>query len=265
MNNLKFNEEQLRKQKEAFNNNQEGSIEANRFRQNYNTSKAQPINKNFSSNAFTSDQNIIVPMNGRYPNDIFADRITNYNYIQDDKTVVQNNKSTIQNNNKINNRVVNEQKVLENTNNKIIEGDIISTKIDENIGRQKTYKLKAEKQEKTVKTQPKFSNNSTSANTVKTASAANTKTVVNKSTTKNSKNEKQYYIQIGVYSEKKNADVAYSKYSKISSGSIEEYSVKNQKKYKVLLGPYNDKKVAEQNLEKVIKTGHYDVYITEKK
>ena len=46
---------------------------------------------------------------------------------------------------------------------------------------------------------------------------------------------------------------------------IENYLHNGKNRFKVLLGPYTDKKLAEIDMEKVIKTGHYDVYITEKK
>ncbi len=240
----KFNEEQLLKQREAFNSNQETNFEINKFRQDYNTTTAQPINRNLPPAAATSDQNIIVPINNRYPNDIFADRITNYNYIQDNITTVQGTRKADDP------KTVTRQEIIEDTNNKIIEGDIVDTRTGEKIKQKITSTSRTVKQQPSTKVQPKTANNKSTAK----ATAA-----------KNASSQRQYYIQIGVYSKKKNADIAYNKYSKISSGSIEEYNVKNKKKYKVLLGPYNNKKVAEQNLEKVIKTGHYDVYITEKK
>ena len=70
-----------------------------------------------------------------------------------------------------------------------------------------------------------------------------------------------YYIQLGIYSDKKNADNVCEQYSKIGTCSMELYN----KNYKVVLGPYTDKSIAERDLEKVIKTGHFDVYITNKK
>ena len=79
------------------------------------------------------------------------------------------------------------------------------------------------------------------------------------------KKNKKYYIQLGIFGEKSNAETTYSKYSKISNGMIENYLHKGKNKFKVLLGPYTDRQLAETDMEKVIKTGHYDVYITEKK
>lgn len=240
----KFNEEQLSKQREAFNSNQDTNLEVNKFRKDYNTTTAQPINKGLPPPSAISDQNIIVPVNNKYPNDIFADRITNYNYIQDNKTATHTIKKTDEP------KTINRQDLINETNNKIVEGDIIETNTGKKLNQEMTSEKMSTKQKLSTNVQGKISNNKP---TTKTPAPTN------------ASSQKQYFIQIGVYSEKKNADIAYNKYSKISNGSIEEHNVKNKKKYKVLLGPYNSKKIAEQNLEKVINTGHYDVYITEKK
>jgi len=68
----------------------------------------------------------------------------------------------------------------------------------------------------------------------------------------------QYYIQIGAYKIRENAKKALNKYKKISNGVIKD---SNKNLYLVLLGPYSTKKQAETHLEKVINTGHYDVFI----
>ena len=72
-------------------------------------------------------------------------------------------------------------------------------------------------------------------------------------------------IQIGIYSTKDNANSVYNKFKSINTGYIDDYFYKNNKKYKVVLGPYLSRIKAEKDLEKIIKTGHYDTYITQKK
>lgn len=213
----KFNQEQLEKQRAAFNNAETQNI--NKFRQDYNDSQNfQPINQTTTFD----DENIIAPSNKQYPNDIFADRITNYNYIQE-------------------NQQISENKQREIPKNQVVEGDIVS---NDAIAQEIKPNIEVKKEPVAV---------------VEKKPAAPKKPKSNAKV-----NGKHFYIQIGIYSEKKNANVAYNKYSKINPGSIEEYN-KNGKKYKVLLGPYLDRKNAEKDLEKVIKTGHYDVYITTKK
>lgn len=197
-----FNEEQMVKQREAMNNPSNRNIEVNRFRQD----AMQPVNGDISMDT--------QPSSIKYSSDVFADRITNYNYIQDE--IPEQTKT---------------QKATKN--NDIIEGDIIENKVTPTT------------------TKPK--------NTTVVAP------VVTNTSVQNRANQKGYYIQIGVYKEKINADSAYNKYSKINKGVVEEYGVKNKKQYKVLLGPYPNRNSAEKDLEKVIKTGHYDVYVTEKK
>ena len=99
---------------------------------------------------------------------------------------------------------------------------------------------------------------------VATTATTTTAAVASKSSPKDDDHE-IYYIQIGIYGQKKNADAACAKYGKIGNCIMDTYNAKQRINHKVLLGPYKDRKAAEKVLEKVIKTGHYDVYITDKK
>ena len=210
-----FNEEQMLKQKEAFNNNNTTTTKVNKFRQNYN-------NPDENSDVFNDNSNIITNNINKYPDDIFADRITNYRYLDDNHKV----------------QIIDKSKQNEDKNiNKVVQTEVIENK--------KQMVLTHENEE--IKSDNNVKNNN--------------KNNKPKSTAKT----RGFYIQIGIYSEKNNANTAYKKYSSIHSGDIEEYIFKNKAQYKVLLGPYSNKKLAEKDLEKIIKTGHYDVYITEKK
>lgn len=268
-----FNREQLIKQKEAFNKNQKDIIEVNKFRQDYNETNTQQLNNKNSLDI--SDKNIIIPINNRYPDDIFADRITNYNYIKEDKNIIQRIKT-----NDIP-KVSNKEKIINNKKNKIIEEDVKKTKttkqdinnvnktkntindsniinLDNNI---KNTKNKIYVFGNTEKSNKNTLKNNQKSKMVKDKSIEKTIPTIKKENSKT----KGYYIQIGIYNKKNNADISYKKYSKINPAIIEEYSIKNKKMYKVLLGPIDNKEKAEEVLEKIIKTGHYDVYIIEKK
>ncbi|GMO60864.1 MAG: hypothetical protein Ta2D_06590 [Rickettsiales bacterium] len=185
----KFNRDQLEKQREAIDRNQNSEVrrtELNKFKQ---VNQTQNIDdENFITNSNTTS----VDINESYPDDIFADRITNYNY---NYTQEMQNQSPVREN-----RIV----------------EVATTK-----------------QNATPKTQPK-------------------------PTTQ----DKGFYIQLGIYSEKKNAQKIYDKFKKIHSGSILNY---NNNKNKVVLGPYSNKTIAEKDMNKIIKQGHYDVYIIEQK
>ena len=98
-----FNEEQMLKQKEAFNNNT--TTKVNKFRQNYN-------NLDENSDVFNDDSNIITNNINKYPDDIFADRITNYRYL-DNNHKVQIIDQSKQNEDKNINKVV-QTEVIEN-------------------------------------------------------------------------------------------------------------------------------------------------------
>lgn len=186
----KFNEEQMKKQQDSLRGN--------------NTSNIKFVNENSEILQQINDPNII-SVNNNLPNDeILADRITNFNYVEETK-----NPATPTNKNPKIGNVYNADK-----------------------------------------------------NLVKEVSVKTNGTVVKQS---KKLSGKKYFIQIGVFNEKSNAEVAYSKYSKIYNGVIDNYVSRGKNKYKVSLGPYTDKKIADKDLEKVIKMGHYDVYITEKK
>lgn len=201
--------------------------EVNKFRQDFNDIENNDITNLQNIN---NDSNIIeVSNNKQYPDDIFADRITNYKYLSDNKNI-----QVIDKNDKKEYISVKEENL-----NKVIQTQVVEnnkTKIKENNSDIKSTTNK----NKPINKQ----NNSLQFNNI---------------------NSKGFYIQIGIFNEKINAENSYKKYSKIHKGGIDEYISKSKVKYKVLLGPYSNRNTAEKDLEKVIKTGHYDVYITEKK
>ncbi|MDR2527159.1 MAG: SPOR domain-containing protein [Rickettsiales bacterium] len=187
---IKFNEEQMARQREAVDrtqNSQNRKIPVNKFKQQ-------------------DDESFIFPTTQQddYPDELFADRITNYNYQHDSQQIEV---------------VAAPKRQTEN-----IKPNDKQVIIVDNKEQKKSPSTKNEK----------------------------------------SYSQKGYYIQVGIYSEKKNAENIYKKYSDINSGKIEEYNNKG-KKYKVVLGPYKDRNSAENDMNKVIKLGHYDVYITEQK
>ncbi len=249
----RFNEEQMQKQREALNRAQQDNnmVSVNRFNQNYNS---QQNNNRFSQNSSLNDQNIIMPA-GQYPNDIFDDRITNYNYIEEKKYQFNTENKTTSSN--TNNTIITTRN---NTTQTTHENEIITDDLKKstNIQNKNISKTAPQQQTKTKIT------NTTKSNSNKTVQPVVQKQ--NSTPAKTSSNiSKGYYIQIGIYGKKENADKAYKKYTNIDKGVIQEYSTKGSIKYKVLIGPYKNRDDAEKNLEKVIKTGHYDVYITEEK
>ena len=227
-----FNEQQMQKQREALSSN------------NQNGSNIKFVNGNYNIMQQVNDPNFITTKNTFPDENIFADRITNFNYVEKDK---KPNSTNLLTNNEKNNNVID----VKNQKNSIIEVD------SDNL-------IKPDdKNSKTAK-----NNVSEEVFEIDDNSSKNNKnlSIQNKSKTNvaNKKNKK-YYIQLGIFGEKSNAETTYSKYSKISNGMIENYLHKGKNKFKVLLGPYTDRQLAETDMEKVIKTGHYDVYITEKK
>ena len=266
----KFNEEQLQKQKNLSNN-----YEANNFKQMYNNSQQK---SNFAPiNVQSNDENIIIAHNNKYPNDIFSDRITNYNYINtsnNQKDINTKPSSNKLDTNRTNNKDNKDNK--ENKNNKSNDNKKNTIISDKNKNNKKYVLMIDDKniknniQNKNIQTNTKSLSNSTlQKNTSvqqKDIDLAKQDTNVVITTNKTTKKiDKGYYIQIGIYSNKDNANKSYNKYKTIKSGVIEEYSSETSVKYRVLLGPYSKKDSAEKDLERVIKTGHYDVYITEKK
>ena len=254
----KFNEEQLKKQKEALNKSQRES--GGRFTRN------NPQNANRFQVNYVNDQNIIMPAD-QYPKDIFDDRITNYKYIDERKSQTTKNNSS-SNNLRSNNTI------RQNNNEKQIEINDLSKN---NTGEPKmvnnTNKPKSlgtiQKNQKSTNLQNKNAINTASTTVASSTVIKSNTTVTKKAITTTQKTKTQsgkYFLQIGIYAKKENADKAYNKYTKIDKGVIREYKSKDQTtKYRVLIGPYTNKADAEKNLEKVIKTGHYDVYITEEK
>ena len=174
--------------------------------------------------------------------------MTNFNYIEKDK---KQNLSKPSLDNEKNNNIID----VKNQKNSIIEVDsnnLVKSDKPDNKNNKITENNVSEKVVEIDDNSSKNNKNLSIQNKLKTD-------VVN------NKKSKKYYIQLGIFGEKSNAETIYSKYSKISNGMIENYLHKGKNRFKVLLGPYTDKKLAEIDIEKVIKTGHYDVYITEKK
>lgn len=247
-----FNEEQLERQKQALLTQQQPqqlSAVNQLAQQNYHSQN----DINTKNTTIIQDNTNILEENNRikYPKDIFADRITNYNYIED------NNFSTDNQNNyqNLNYKTLKNQ-YQSSENGEILEEDIIVL----NDFEKKEIKEEQEKYQKNKQNE--------SINQLQTNNEYNSNNDISiKNTTPITKNNnsKGIYIQIGIYSKKINATKMYNKYKSINTGTIEEYNSKGKKQYKVILGPYTDRKVAEKDLTKVIKTGHYDVYITENK
>jgi cell division protein FtsN len=76
-------------------------------------------------------------------------------------------------------------------------------------------------------------------------------------------NDGTFYIQIGAYRNKTNAEQNLQRYSNIRRGTVKSYTNRSGVIiYRTVLGPYNSRSQAEVDLEKVIQRGHYDVYIT---
>lgn len=75
----------------------------------------------------------------------------------------------------------------------------------------------------------------------------------------------KYYVQLGAYKSRTSADRVLSQNRDVSNGLIRTFKNRNQVTiHRVLLGPFSTKKQAKVNLDKVVKKGHYDVYITTK-
>ncbi|MDD2840602.1 MAG: SPOR domain-containing protein [Rickettsiales bacterium] len=225
-----FNEEQMKKQKQAFDSSKKNNYSANAG-VNVDTNNIKFVNKNSGIMQQINDPNFISVENNLPDDDVFADRITNFNYVE------------------------NEQKILPNGENGTPSVGVYN-KDDKSV-------VKGKNSVHRVLTHNSIKNNVVEDNTTNSNTKTTSKT--RKTTKKDNNKSGGYFIQIGVFNEKSNAESSYSKYSKISNGVISDYSSKGKIKYKVSLGPYNDKKIAEKDLEKVIKMGHYDVYITEKK
>lgn len=230
-----FNEQQMQKQKEALSSN------------NQNGSNIKFVNGNYNIMQQVNDPNFITTKNTFPDENIFADRITNFNYIEKDK---KQNLSKPSLDNEKNSNIID----VKNQKNSIIEVDsnnLVKSDKPDNKNNKITKNNVSEKVVEIDDNSSKNKKNLSIQNKLKTDIA--------------NKKSKKYYIQLGIFGEKSNAETIYSKYSKISNGMIENYLHKGKNRFKVLLGPYTDKKLAEIDMEKVIKTGHYDVYITEKK
>ena len=230
-----FNEQQMQKQKEALSSN------------NQNGSNIKFVNGNYNIMQQVNDPNFITTKNTFPDENIFADRITNFNYIEKDK---KQNLSKPSSDNEKNSNIID----VKNQKNSIIEVDsnnLVKSDKPDNKNNKITKNNVSEKVVEIDDNSSKNKKNLSIQNKLKTDIA--------------NKKSKKYYIQLGIFGEKSNAETIYSKYSKISNGMIENYLHNGKNRFKVLLGPYTDKKLAEIDMEKVIKTGHYDVYITEKK
>lgn len=238
----RFNEEQMEKQKRAFNSSREDGGNAG--------DNVKFVNKNSGIMQQINDPNFISVGNRLPSDDVFADRITNFNYVEEvQQPVVSNKKDNVSLANE-----KNAEKKKDSAKKALIYNEIKNEVVEEKVVN-KNEVIEEKVVNAPAKTLNTISNDKkTASSPAKTASMAS-----------GNAKDKGYFIQIGIFSEKSNAEASYSKYSKISNGVIDNYLSKGKTRYKVLLGPYNDRTLAEKDLKKVIKMGHYDVYITEKK
>jgi cell division septation protein DedD len=228
----KFNEQQIVKQRMAISQQQLES-----------SSKRVEVNKFVNQEGY--EQNKTSFDVNDYPDDIFADRITNYNYMKtnEDNKIIANKKNDnieiidnkINNNKNLNNNIYIDNNI-----------DISPQKVDNNM------QIDNKPLNSTIK------NDKNNNDKIKISSKAS-KTI--KNDTKKLAIDKGFYIQIGSYTNESSAKKIYDKYKNVNIGKID----KKNGKYRVLLGHYDNKKNAEKDMEKIIKMGHYDVYITEQK
>jgi cell division protein FtsN len=169
------------------------------------------------------------------------------------------------------NEVKNDKEIFKVTDQeKKLKKEIIQKKENGQISNRATQINKKEKtpiKEVNINNEKSLRNsNGATNNKIKKTVIATTpkKQTAKKKTKKTSKNGK-FYIQIGAYSLKSNAEKSLNKYSNINKGMVKNYTnSKGVVIYRTVLGPYNSRAQAENDLEKVIQRGHYDVYITRK-
>ncbi|MDA0902083.1 MAG: SPOR domain-containing protein [Proteobacteria bacterium] len=80
----------------------------------------------------------------------------------------------------------------------------------------------------------------------------------------NSKSSKPIFVQIGSYSSLANAKTALFKNKNNHVGKIEKITRGNRRIYRVILGPIDNKTKANNVLQKAVKTGYGDAFITKK-
>lgn len=73
-----------------------------------------------------------------------------------------------------------------------------------------------------------------------------------------------HYVQIGAYSVKTSAENLKKEYSTLATTKIKVVKINNKSIHRVLLGPVNSRTEAEALLNKVIKKGRYDAFITQR-
>jgi cell division protein FtsN len=128
-----------------------------------------------------------------------------------------------------------------------------------------TYLFPDDQTNKSVKSKSQKSSSTVNLNEYKESTAG--KSTNKKSAalvSSQSSGNDSYYLQLGAFKSKTGAETMLNSYKKISVGEIKTVTINNQKIYRVVLGPYNTRGTAEVNKEKVIKTGHYDVFITKR-
>ncbi|MDR0423625.1 MAG: SPOR domain-containing protein [Rickettsiales bacterium] len=204
-----FNEAQLKKQKQVFDKGNMQTTQINRFIQ-------QDIN---------ADMVVATPNSEiQYPSDIFADRITNYNYrnANSDSDIIFGNDLEQNISTKEISRPSGGLEVSRNEQNLTKKGGANTKKVEKKESITQKSPLKQQK------------------------------------TSLDDNNVDGFFVQIGIFSNRENANNSFNKFKKVNNGVIREIN----KKYKVLLGPYPDKEKAEMDKEKVIKMGHYDVFVT---
>lgn len=76
--------------------------------------------------------------------------------------------------------------------------------------------------------------------------------------------ENPHYVQIGAYSVKNSALNLQKEFSSLDEATIKVVKINNKNIHRVLLGPVNSRTEAEVLLNKVIKKGRYDAFITQR-
>ncbi len=75
----------------------------------------------------------------------------------------------------------------------------------------------------------------------------------------------QFYVQLNSSLDKKEGEALLKKYQLTEKGKIEPTKVNGQTYYRTTVGPFSNKLQAEQEKERIIELGHYDIFIFSKK
>lgn len=103
----------------------------------------------------------------------------------------------------------------------------------------------------------------------KPALASSTEKVLSKGASSSYKisTQSQYYVQVGSFGKKKNADKVFNGIEKtLGDGKvkIKDVKVSNRQYYRVYVGGYETKNDASDALSKIVKSGYYDAYVVQK-